>query len=183
MARNRNAKKPRQPIPAIPELGNLHKPRKGNRRAARLIAEGDYLWDHSHRDRKARRLAISRDEARARRRMEGSASRVFVEQILAGAPGWKMLSNPWRTILTPKDDSNVQLDELIGAATGLELRNPDGASLLFTVAGLTFREHIRLRAVLPEGITSVFTYHPRTATRENAKDLSLAHIDPRDPNY
>lgn len=183
MARNRNAKKPRQPIPAIPELGNLHKPRKGNRRAARIIAEGDLRWDHRHRDRKARRLTIARDEARVRRRMEESASRVFAEQILAGAPSWKIAANPWRTILAPKDDSNVQVEELISAATGLSLRNPDGAYLLFTVAGLTFREHLRLRAVLPEGITSVYTYHPRTATRENAKDWDLVYQDPRDPNY
>lgn len=174
----KQAKKPAQPIPEIPNLGKLHKPRKGNRRAAKLIESGVWLWDQRHIDRKARRRSIARQEGQEIRREDDRAVAQFLKDILAAAPSWKR--GEGRAHIVPKDDRDVQVEELIGAAEGIELHNPGGRYLHFYLAGLTYREHIRLRAVLPAGITSLFTYHERTNTRENARDFQLYNRDPRE---
>lgn len=174
----RQAKKPAQPIPEIPELGKLHKPRKGNRRAAKRIASGVWLWDQRHIERKARRQAIARYEEQEARREDDRAVEVFVGDLLKSAPSWK--AGEGRCHIAPLDDYAVQVEELIAAADGIELRNPGGRKLHFYVAGLTHREHIQLRALLPAGITSVSSHHSRTATQENARDSKLFSFDPRE---
>lgn len=173
----REAKKAPQPIPPIPDLGKLHKPRKGNRKAARLIASGVRLWDQRHKDRKARKRAIARDRAGEAQRNRDRATQNFLRELLSRAPSWK--TGQRQGDIEPRSEGEVPVEELIAAAEGLTLENPTGSELSFIVAGLTFREHIQLRAVLPEGITSHSTYHPRTTTQENARDLKLHRYDPR----
>lgn len=174
----KQARKPAQPIPEIPDLGKLHRPRKGNRRAAKLIESGVRLWDQRHSDRKARRRAIAREEGRERRREDDRAVAAFVKELITAAPGWK--AGEGRAHIVPEHDGYVRVQELIDAAEGLELRNPGGRPLHFYVAGLTYREHIELRAKLPAGIMSMSSYHERTATAENARDFRLYSFDPRE---
>lgn len=176
----REAKKPAQPIPEIPNLGKLHKPRKGNRRAAKLIESGVRLWDQRHIDRKARKRAIAREEAAEMRREDDRAVAAFVKELAAAADGWK--AGEGRAHIVPEHQSYVPVEELIAAAEGLELRNPGGRPLRFYVAGLTHREHIRLRANLPAGIMVLSSYHERTATAENARAIRLYIFDPREQN-
>lgn len=177
---SKQAKKPAQPIPEIPDLGKLHKPRKGNRRAAKLIESGVRLWDQRHIDRKARRRAIAREEGAEMRRDDERAVAAFVKELIAAADGWK--AGEGRAHIVPEHQSYVPVETLIEAAEGLELRNPGGRPLNFYVAGLTYREHIRLRANLPAGIMSLSSYHERTATAENARDIRLYIFDPREQN-
>lgn len=173
----REAKKAPKPIPPIPELGKLRKPRKGNRKAARLIAEGVRLWDRRHVERKARKRAIAQSKAEELQRNRYSATQDFLRELLSRTPSWK--TGYRQGFIEPRTEGEVPVEELIAAAEGLTLKNPTGSELHFVVAGLTFREHIQLRAVLPVGITCHSTYHPRTATQENARDLKLHGYDPR----
>lgn len=176
----KKAKKPAQPIPEIPGLGKLHKPRKGNRRAAKLIESGVRLWDQRHIDRKARRRAIAREENKECRREDGRAVGLFAKELIAATPNWK--AGEGRAHIVPVDDRDVRVEELIAAAEGLELRNPGGRPLRFYVAGLTYPEHIRLRANLPAGIMALSSYHERTATAENGRNIRLNSFDPREQN-
>lgn len=174
----KEARKAPQPIPPIPELGTLHKPRKGNRRAAKLIADGVRLWDRRHVERRARRRAIAQSDAEEARRNRERATENFLQELLQRAPSWKAAYR--RVSIEPRTEGDVPVEELIAAAEGLSLENPTGEELYFNVAGLTFREHIRLRAALPRGITSYFSYHPRSSTPENAQDFNLHSYDPRE---
>lgn len=169
--KNKPTKKPAQPIPAIPDLGKLHKPRKGNKRAAKAIESGTRLWDTRHVERTARRRALARQEAEERLRQRRRITQDFLDQVLARCPNWQPLSRP--LTIVPRDDENVHVEELIAGAAGLILRETDEDDLTFSVCGLTYREHIDLRAVLPRGITSRFLFHERTATVENHADFHI----------
>lgn len=80
------------------------------------------------------------------------------------------------------DDRDVRVEELIAAAEGLELHTPGGRLLHIYISGLTYREHIRLRANLPAEIMALSSYHERTATAENGRDIRLYSFDPREQN-
>jgi len=173
----REAKKAPQPIPPIPELGKLHKPRKGNRKAAKLIASGVRLWDRRHVERSARRVTIARNEAMEERRNTDRAVHDFLVALIDAAPSWKFGGQ--REVVEPRTEGEVPVEELIAAAVGLTVANPTPYEFSFAVAGLTHREHIRLRTELPWGITSYSIYHERTATLENYNDHTLWNYDPR----
>jgi hypothetical protein len=181
----REAKKPAQPIPAIPDLGKLHKPRKGNRKAAKLIESGVRLWDRRHREQKARRQAIRQEENRENWRRRNREEGLFVLDLLAHAPHWQRKAQ-YKGSLLPNAieprSARVEVEELIEAAEKTSLRDSDQAEefiRLFSVAGLSYRELIRLRAVLPLGVDASFSYHARTATEENARDFRYYSYDPR----
>ena len=61
---SRETKKAPQPVPQIPDLGRLHHPRKGNKRAAKAIANGVLRWDERHIARTLRRRELQRQEER-----------------------------------------------------------------------------------------------------------------------
>lgn len=178
----RELKKPAQPIPEIPSLGRLRSPRKTNRKAAKLIESGVRLWDRRHVERVARKLAVARNEAHEANRLYRRAVNGFLGELVKRAPGWKLAD--WQGAIEPDGRSGLSFDvlveNLIRAAGETELRNPEGSKLYFRVAGLTYREHIELRAALPAGISSVLAYHERTATPENGRDFRLHSYDPRE---
>jgi len=177
----REPRKAPQPVPEIPQLSRIRTPRKTNRKAAKLIESGVRLWDRRHVERVARRRALRLAEDQESNRLYERTINSYLRSLLKSAPGWRLMDRRGAIEPDPKMQLSFEelLESLLTAARLTELRNPEGWELNFRVAGLTYREHIELRAVLPAGITSHFIQHSRTSTQANARDFGLWSYDPR----
>lgn len=140
---HREARKQRQELPVVPDLGRLAMPRKRNRAAAKYVAEIGPLWDRRRASRTARRTAIRRERARAddpRKRHLDKAVRV---RLLHLAPSWRFDHS--QRALVAVDHAPEHVDELVVAITQL------GAEpITLRVSGLPLRAAARVGRALPD---------------------------------
>lgn len=126
-----------------------------------------------------RRRALREQEAKAATDAYFRALEKLTKAVLAGAPSWKGILE-----LRPVDSEAVDVDELFEAfrqAVAEDDFEPAGGRevLRLLVYGLTFREQIALRAILPLTINTVYGHHMRAHTDENQADFQLRDYDPR----
>lgn len=117
MSRNRSfsqreERTARTSVPAVPDLGRLTMPRKTNRVAAKIVASGDVLWDKRKVERKARKLALATQEARASRPGAHRLSRRQKQWVGNHLPAWSW-NGSTGALQAPKQATRQQLDELV----------------------------------------------------------------------
>jgi hypothetical protein len=141
---HRETRKPQQELPEIPDLGRLSMPKKGNRAAAKYVANVGPLWDRRRAERKARKNALLREDAQRsnprRRHLEKSAR----EQLLRAMPGWSF--DHKRKAFVANDFRPVRLEELVDAIAELDQEN-----LTLRVSDLSLQEAARVRGYLRRG--------------------------------
>lgn len=111
---HRETRKPQRELPAVPDLGHLSMPRKGNRTAAKRVASGDVLWDKRRVTRKARKRALETQAARTALPAAHRLSRRQKQWLLAHLPGWS-LGGSADALQAPEQITREQLDELVEA--------------------------------------------------------------------
>jgi len=184
--RGREQRKPAQPAPELPHsLGRLRMPRKTNRKAAKLIEGGVKLWDRRAANRRAMREGLRNAEGREANRMYYRTVNSYLRNLVNAASGWR-LGEDRQGIIEPDPRVTLSFDErfvnLLEAAKVVPLDSSGSDRLLFfRVAELTHPEHVDLRAVLPEGIFSTYSYSDRSMELEDGKYfLRLTRYDPRE---
>jgi len=181
----REQKKPAQPVPELPHsLGRLRMPRKTNRKAAKLIEGGVKLWDRRAVNRRALREGIKNAEGREANRIYYRTVNSYLRNLVNAAPGWR-IGEDGQGIIEPDPKVTLSFEErfanLLAAARIIPLDSSGSdRHLFFRVAELTHPEHVDLRAVLPEGIFSTYSYSDRSMELEDGKYfLRLTRYDPR----
>jgi len=181
--RGRELKKPAQPLPELPySLGRLRMPRKTNRKAAKLIESGVKLWDRRYADRRARQRGIENAEGQERNRRYRRLQNDYLRNLLKVARGWQFMDRQGaiEPDLRVEMSFEERIDSLIAAAKIVPFRNPEDEEVYFRVAGLTWPEHMDLRAVLPEGLVSTYSYSDRSIELGDGRYfMRLNRYDPR----
>ncbi|QEW00621.1 hypothetical protein F6J84_11285 [Microbacterium caowuchunii] len=140
----REMRKPRPELPDVPDLGTLSMPRKSNRAAAKYVAMVGSLWGRRRADRKARKLALRRQDAQAANPRRHHLDKAVREQMLTAMPGW--VFDHKTKMFVPMDDAPERLEELLDAVTDLQSQ-----TIVLRVAGLSPAEAARVRGYLQTG--------------------------------
>jgi len=141
---HREARKPRQELPEVPDLGRLSMPRKGNRAAAKYVANVGPLWDRRRAERKARKNALLREDALRESPRRRHLDKRVREQLLRTMTGWSF--DHKRRMFVATDFAPERLDELIDAIVEI---GPQVVTL--RVSDLSLQEAARVRGYLTPG--------------------------------
>lgn len=141
---HREARKPQQSLPAVPDLGRLSMPRKTNRAAANYVANVGLLWDRRRADRKARKRALDREDALLTNPRRRHLDKALREQMLGTMTGWRF-DHQVRAFVA-NDFAPERLEELIDAVIEMRPR-----TLTLRVSDLSLSEAARVRGYLIPG--------------------------------
>jgi hypothetical protein len=141
---HREARKPQQELPEVPNLGRLSMPKKGNRAAAKYVANVGPLWDRRRAERKARKNALLREDAHRAQPRRRHLDKAVREQMLRTMKGWSF-DHQSKTFVA-KNFAPERLDELIDAIIELGPRQ-----VTLRVSDLSLQEAARVRGYLVPG--------------------------------
>lgn len=143
---HRETRKPLQALPEVPALGNLSMPRKGDRAAAKYVASVGNLWDRRRVVRKARKIALARQEAVSAKSRRQRIEKPVRKRMLTIMAGWSF--DPKTQAFMPNDTAPERFEELLDAVIDLGT-----GTIWLRVSGLSRFEAARVRGYL--GTSSV----------------------------